>query len=279
MNDKEVTTVLSEWESRIAQIKLFDTPERLTFGNVNIAVDRFRSLASFLQYYVPKLREWKDNYLKAHRKEIFVTFCGTALHAQLFDPKQDSITTERADWEAIFGNTPISYAIAEEIAIAIDKKRPITACDDPTILEIHQGKECDTESWLGCYLCETQHIQWNRFLTIQLKDSDHPLRNPRYLPQVIQQYDTELENCEGWAPPRPTHKGIEEKCRNRERKKGLTVFQQMQDLLHRVLYLWKPMGSNKTMHDRFFQVWDTIDRIPHVIQLTLPDIIELEYTS
>jgi hypothetical protein len=279
MNDNEVDAILSEWELRIAQIKLFDTPERLTFGNVNVAVDRFRSLASFLQYYVPRLREWMNVYLEENRKEIFVEFCGSELHIQLFNLlDHETIQKHIAEWDAVFGNTPICYKNAEEVALEIYRKRPFSECNDTTILAIHEGKECDINPWFGCYLCENQESQWNQLLTRQLEDSNHPLRNSKLRLNIHVDYSTELEQCVLWTPPRSTSGEYS----SLSKKAGQTVFQQMKAMIDHVIGLWDlsygPYHKIMPMYRRFFQVWNTIDRIPRIIQQTLPDIVDLEYT-
>jgi len=283
----QIEVILSEWELRINQIKLFDTPEMLTFGNVNVAVDRFRSLTIFIRHHLPTLREWMNAYLEKNRKQIFIRFCGTQLHEDLLGiihngRYQNLNTLIRDDWDAVFGATEARFSVAHHVAEDLNKRISVLDCDDEQILAIHRGQD-HTDDWWGCELCDSQKYRWVNELRRRFVESEHPLQNPIYRQHLMKTYATELEQLGDWEPPHSyqqidLHKSfLQRTYMERKKKPGQTRNQQMKEMMQYLGDWSLPYASRKDAYHRFLQLWDTLDVIPFVIQLYLPDIIELEY--
>ena len=290
--DHETERIISEWEFRIKQIELFNTPEMLSYGNVNVAIDRYRSFVVFIRYYTPILRKWMNQYLVDHRKHIFIKLCGSRLYNELLSPIDstrhyvtDHYTTAHSEWDAIFGETPARFSIAHKAALALYNKIPIAECDTPSIREMHEGIDHEN-SWWGCDLCDMQVYQWKQELTRRFKESEHPLQNPTYRQHMQHTYAKELEQLGEWEPPHlwfdiDSYKSslqTEYTTYVKSDTSGKTHFQQMKTLVSSVVRMCGLPDSKKDPYYRFFQLWNKLDLISFIIQLHLPDMIELEYT-
>lgn len=294
--DATIERIIAEWEFRIKQIDLFNTPEMLTYGNVNVAIERFRSFVTFIRYYAPALRDWTNQYLIQHRKHIFIKFCGTRLYNELLGPIDptrhyvaDHLTTTHSEWDAIFGSTPARFSIAHNAAVALYKKIPMIECDVPSIRAIHEGLDHDT-NWWGCDRCDTQAHQWSQELVRRFKESEHPLQNPTYRQHLSHTYAKELEQLGEWEPPHSwfdidSYKASLQadyvthvKGDTLGKLLGKTNYQQMKLLVSSIVRLCGLPDSKKDPYYRFFQLWNKLDLISFIIQLHLPDMIELEYT-
>jgi len=288
--DHEIERIISEWEFRIKQINLFNTPEMLTYGNVNVAIDRYRSFVIFIRHYTPILRKWMNQYLVEHRKHIFIKLCGSRLYNELLSPIDSTrhyvtshYTTAHSEWDAIFGATPARFLIAHDAATALYKKIPIVECDIPSIIAIHEGLDHTTD-WWGCDRCDTQKDLWSQELTRRFKESEHPLQNPTYRQHMGHTYATELEQLGEWEPPHlwfdidSYKQSLQTEYSTYVKVNGQTHFQQMKTLVSSVVRMCGLPDSKKDPYYRFFQLWNKLDIIAFVIQLHTPDIIELEYT-
>ena len=292
MDNAMLEEVLTEWDNRVNQIKLFNTPEMLSFGNVNVAIERFRGLAQFLQYYVPLLQDWTTNYIKAHRAEIFtwwwmehinkwvVSHGDPHSHIKYLHPNA------KAEWDNIFGQTEFCFSIAEQVAKATKEKLPISQCDEPRIVAIHEPYPHKYD-WDHCWYCDDQEREWSKELKRRILQSDHPLLNLDY---TVVLNRPELDGLGEWEPP---HKWSNEYADVDEYKEyiriqrsmktdkpGQTPYQIMKRLVPEMLSHsgWVLSHSYKrTPYDRFIQLWNTLDLVLHCIRIDLPRLVELEH--
>lgn len=291
----EIESIITEWDVRVKQIMLFTKPETLSFGNVNRAIDRIRSLAQFLQYNEPILREWMMTYLAENRKMIFARWYTEHInrwiqtHTERYAYSPVLYSSARADWNRVFGQTDINFEKAEHIAVDVKGKLPLEFCDEPTIIKMHEGKEHKYD-WDGCWYCEDQQRAWATCLEKRMKQHMHPLLNGNY--QMIQ-YRPEIAVITEWEPPHKweyeymkeyhdlaTYKEYIVKQRETlTSKPGQTMYQILTEFIpmmfHRGGWLLSS-SSKKSPYDRFIQLWNTLDLVLFSIRMDIPTLAELE---
>ena len=293
---KEIERILTEWGTRVDQIMLFNTPETLSFGNVNRAIARFRSLAQFLQYYEPILREWMMTYLAENRKMIFARWWTehiakwTESHTERYIWVPVLHPEAKTEWDSVFGSTEFCFEKAEQVAQDTRKNLPFENCDNQTIIDIHAGKDHYYDDWDGCWYCEEQKHVWCSLLLQRMKQTSHPLLNGNWQSII----DTpELDTIGDWSPP---HKWDYEYVRDyydlatykeyltRERSAlpilpGETMYMIMKKFVPLILRRggWLLHStSKKTPYDRFIQLWNTLDLVLFSIRLDIPKLAEFE---
>ena len=292
----EIEPILQEWDERVKQIMLFTMPETLSFGNVNRAIDRIRSLAQFLQYNEPILREWMMTYLAENRKEIFARWWTEHInrwvqtHTDRYYHRKVLYSNAKTEWNAVFGNTDICFEHAEQVALDTEQKRSFKCCDDPAIIKMHEAKEHIYDDWEGCWHCEDQEHAWQVCLEKRMKQISHPLLNGNWQ-SIIQRQ--ELNSITVWEPPHKWDYEYLPSYHNLATYKeyivkqhavlsinsGETMYQAMKKFIPMMFRYggWLlSSSSKKTPYDRFIQLWNTLDLVLFSIRIDIPVLAELE---
>lgn len=277
--------IIAEWNFRVRQIKDIDVAETVSYGNVNLAIDRFTSLAWFLRTYLPILQEWTATYLEENRAAIFTRYYReqinkwTLNHIDRYTPLLHPAAV--SEWNAVFPSAP--FEEANELLTEIMKKHKITECDVPEIATMHDGIEHD-DSWWGCDLCTDQEHKWDAELRRRIKTANHPLLNMKIT----------LPPCtvSTWEPPHTwsygeakwltldVYKDVMKKIRATTPATGKTPIQAMRMIMPFMLryggwQLDEIRFIQKDPYHRFMQLWNVLDLISYTIFLDLPTLLSL----
>jgi hypothetical protein len=292
----EIEPIIAEWETRVKQVMLFTTPETLSFGNVSRAIDRIRSLAQFLQYNEPILREWMMTYLAENRTMIFARWNTEHVnrwvltHTERYYHYKILYPNAKTDWNRVFGNTDICFETAEQVALDTEKKRSLAFCDEPAIIKMHEAKEHTYDDWEGCWYCEDQERAWQLCLEKRMKQIAHPLVNGDWRSIT---HRPELATITDWEPPHKwdyecptnyhdlaTYKAYI--CKQRAAlyvTSGETMYQAMKKFVPMIFCYggWLlSSSSKKTDYDRFIQLWNTLDLVLFSIRMDIPTLVDME---
>jgi len=292
----EIEPIIAEWEYRVKQVMLFTTPETLSFGNVVVAIRRIRSLAQFLQYNEPILREWMMTYLAENRKEIFVRWYTEHVnrwvqtHTERYYHRKVLYPNAKTDWNRVFGNTDICFETAEQIALDTQNKRPLSFCDEPSIIQMHEAKEHTYDDWEGCWYCEDQERAWQLCLEKRMKQMSHPFVNGDWRSIT---HRSELLMITDWEPPHKwdyeSHTNYHDLdtykvhiCKQRAALSvhpGETMYQAMKKFVPMMFHCggWLlPFSTKNTAYDRFIQLWNTLDIVLFSIRMDIPALADME---
>jgi len=293
----DINHLIYEWNFRVRQIKDIDKAETVSYGNVNLAIDRFLALSIFLRSYLPFMREWMMTYLETNRAAIFTRWWREHInkwavnHIDRFT--YITLHPDATQWDTAFPETK-SVADANSILKEITGIRDISKCDIPKIATMHDGKEHNGD-WYGCDLCDTQEYLWKNELCNRIKTADHPLLNMTLpLPESVVPST--------WEPPHTwsyeqsqwltieAYKEVMQKVRdtvhpktqsvNRPMYIGKTPIQIIRIVMPLMLQYggWKLNEINYVSKDSyilFIQLWNVLDLVSYTTFLDLPTLINL----
>lgn len=301
---EEIEPIILEWNEKIKKIKGFNERQTPQYGNVNHAVNAFRELATFLKEKEPILRKWMMNYLGEHRPKIYMKWWRHHIHNWArgnidFIYRHHILhPNAKEEWNRVFGlNQETCFLLADRMIENLCKKIPISQCDDPTILAIHEGRE-HRGDWY-CDHCEEQEMRWKNELMRRLTECNHPALNlERHLWISDQTILDKIGNK--WEPPhewgnKMYHLGeyVTYMASHRDRdvlsthrRMGQTPFQKMKELLSNVfqcsgwelprVYYSANEQKKQMEYIRFLQLWNGLDLIFYSIHMDLPKIEALE---
>lgn len=297
ITNEELENIMKIWHQHITTIKEIDKPNTISYGNVNICIQRFRELADFLQQHVPMMREWMMNYLQEHRKEIFYTFWRNHIHTWLkghIDRNQRHHLYPQAEqeWDHVFGSS-YPFSLALQRTLDLQAIRSIDKCDDVVIRAIHQDIE-HNGGWWGCDYCDEQEMAWNHELQRRMQHSLHPLLSTEWNGYQIKGLLLNWKDGDTWEPlhnwgwihhqqPCTDLNEYKQYIKSRliefQSSNGLTPIQRIRPLLNYILshkgWCIQNEYSNSPYH-RFLQLWNTLDLVLYSIQLHLPILIDME---
>ena len=294
----DIHQLIYEWNFRVRQIKDIDKAETVSYGNVNLAIDRFSSLAFFLRSYLPFMQEWMMTYLETNRASIFTRWWREHINKWANNSFNHyayiTLHPDATQWDVAFPETK-SVADANSILKEITSKRDLSKCDIPEIATMHDGKEHNGD-WYGCDYCDTQKYLWESELHKRIKNADHPLLNmtlPLQEPIV----------SSTWEPPHTwrygearwltldVYKEVMQKVRNTLHSNktqsvnhpmymGKTPIQIMRMNMPLMLQYggWQLDEINYVSKDSyilFMQLWNVLDLISYTIFLDLPTLMNL----
>jgi len=299
---EEIESIISEWNQKVKKIKGFNERQTIQYGNVNHAVHAFRELATFLKEKEPILRKWMMNYLEENRPKIYMKWWRHHIH-NWARGNIDFIYRHhilhpyaREEWDRVFGaNQETCFSLADRMIETLSKKVPISQCDDPTILAIHEGRDCHGD-WY-CDNCEEQEMRWKNELIRRLTECNHPVLNlERHLWMSDQTILEKIGNT--WEPPHEwgckiCHLGeyVTYMATHRDRdrphqKMGQTPRQSMNDIINDAFYcggwelphVYYSANEQKKQIEyiRFLQLWNGLDLIFYSIHMDLLKIEVLE---
>jgi len=244
------------------------------------------------------------NYLEKHRPKIYMKWWRHHIHNWArgnidFIYRHHILHPDaREEWDRVFGaNQETCFSLADRMIEHLSKKVPISQCDDPTILAIHEGRACHGD-WY-CDRCEERDMRWKNELTRRLTECNHPALNlQRYLWMSDQIILEKIGNT--WEPPhvwgyKMYHLGEyvtymasqrDKDVLSPHRRMGQTPFQKMKDLLSNVfqcggwelprVYYSANEQEKQMEYIRFLQLWNGLDLIFYSIHMDLPKIEALE---
>jgi len=282
----DIHKIITEWNFRVRQIKDIDVAETVSYGNVNLAIDRFTSLAFFLRTYLPILQEWTVSYLDENRAAIFTRYYREHINNWALNHiDRYTILLHPAavnEWNTAFPSIP--FEEADQLLKEIVKKREITECDIPEIATMHDGIEHDNDAWWGCDWCTTQEHKWLNELRRRIKVAPHPLLNMSLpLPEPI---------LSVWEPPHTwsygeakwltlnAYKDVIKKIRATTPTRGKTPIQAIRGVMP---FMFKYGGwqldefrfIQKDPYLLFMQLWNTLDLVSYTIFLDIPTLMSL----
>jgi hypothetical protein len=294
-----------EWKNRVGDIWSFRCNFTPHYRNGKRVIQHFRELAEFIKTHEPAMHQWMMTYLEKHRNEIFLKWWSTHVsewakdHAQRF-PTKKLHPDAKEEWDRIFGNDPAtSFASAKRITLDIHNLADVKKCDNPAILAIHEGKECDDDMW-DCSKCDTQEHDWKTELQQRLLHSSHPLLNvEKTYKDSTWKYNDIMNTLGDWAPPHfwgdiydENYKEIDcydfeeyieymRKIRQKDYgKKGQTPMKAIDTLLSLTCHYggWdnEYHKNYKTEYEIFILLWNKLDLIPLSMELDLERIRQIE---
>jgi hypothetical protein len=227
-------------------------------GNVRVAADTWRRFADIWAEGHIHMRAWCANYLVEGRDNIYVRYhieLGSAhLLARLESYRQPvTIVPEVATFD---GWTEAVRIVDEAVA-----QLPFDRCNDPAILAIHEGQECNNNGFF-CFICEDQELKW----TYKIRDSVKTTINVFLNKNAPCPHLLAPSNWSG--PPRPIPEPIEYTPLS-----GKTAFQAMKALLDATMSLrfaLRVKSYAKSDYDIFILLWSVI----YAVDAALPHLIE-----
>lgn len=226
-------------------------------GNVRIAIDTWTSFVDLWTRERDTIEAWCQNYLAANRVAIFnqyMTDIGTKAINELFDSGR---LKTPADFQWPDAN---EWNEAVQLATEAHAKNSMDRCDDPAILEIHEGRECDYNGFF-CWHCDDMEWRWNKKVKDDLHANDNVFLNER-----ARRYADPCAPPATWTGPAvvsatpPNHGSLD----------GKTPFQAMKAFIDNTMFLRFTLKDRKydtnTEYVDFLKVWTH----RHDIDATLP---------
>jgi hypothetical protein len=271
MDFPTIQSILEDWTILAKEIREFSNFRSMKRNNTRRAMFLFRELADYLREHVPILNAWMNDYLSKNKKLVFVTWWGNHVGNWAQDQIQRWQRLElhpraKEDWDSFFGDhSTMKFSVVERFMKDLNKKRTIEACDDASILAIHEGRPHDGDGW-SCYDCDEQENAWNRELIRRVTHSHHPLLNPEQRKTLLLRWkDTQIES---WLPPLPkisTYE-INAEIPTSYVKEGQTRIQALEPFLEKAVGPVRPLAGiwrirNKSEYDIFYFLWTSLPNV------------------
>jgi len=300
---EKINKILKEWRTRVNEIYDFNQRETHAFGNITLAITRFKELASFLMKNEPIMRAWCNEYFEKNRAAIFVTWCGKhfrtwaddkVYYGRSHNNYDPMLSIVQEEWDRVYGDSQeMNFSIARQYVMQLSNMTDIRCCDDPTIIAIHTGLEHNYQ-WDECQYCEEQEMCWRNNRVARMKSSPHPLLNPdRIFGASYRLKDT--NKLQDWVLPKRYSTDLYDETQYLKKmetrritsKPGQTPLQQMKTIMSQALECggWRlpfmhffAIRSDKIPEDIyqiFVELWSGLDMIGPSIRLDLPRMLDL----
>lgn len=194
---EQIREILLTWKSMVKELDGFKCPFNRSpyYHNCLKVMTQLRAIATHIETNEPLMRQWMNEYLAKNRHMIFLKSYSDLMHLWIEDQIKENFPWRKLhpdlqrEWNTIFGS---DHSMCFELAMRavkqacsrfipqqvgfLDTTMPL--CDDPTIVAMHYGRNCESDGWNDCDLCEQQTNLWKKELLRRLSTSPHPLLNP-----------------------------------------------------------------------------------------------------
>lgn len=236
-------------------------------GNVRIAIDTWTSFADLWTRERESIETWCQNYLAENRVAIFNQYMidmGTTAIKQLLDRGHMDLPADFA-WHQLH-----EWIEAVQLANDAYAKKSIDRCDDPAILAIHEGLQCNNNGFF-CWHCDDMESRWTMKVMSEVHANDNIFLNER-----AKRNWTLVEPPIGWSGPAfstnspPNHAPLD----------GKTPFQAMKAFIDTTMNLRFVLEDRKyvsnTEYNDFLKVWTNRHSIDAALPIHSARIEEIE---
>ncbi len=236
-------------------------------GNVRVAADTWRRFAALWTEHRAALNDWCTTYLDAHRPEIFARYYierGAAALLAAFDRRA------AIECEDIICGASLWTAAKQAVEAAI-ARLPIECCDDPTILAIHEGRQCEHNGYF-CWHCDDMEAQWTRRIQDELKATQNPFLNVTAGRAFYRDYNGPVPLT--WVPPKPTREPIRFDAAN-----GKTAFQAMKSFIEKTATIRATLkfgGAVTSDYKLLLALWSSFDLVDSNLQAASEHVARIE---
>jgi hypothetical protein len=266
---EEIKSTVLKWNTICNNIADFNRKGRPLYTNVLEVIKNIKEFTNDIKLNRDRFNSILNQYLSENRAEIWIQFW--IEHAK----KDELHTTYRPsplnpsfeyEWTTYLVNIDpkydVSYENAQTMMNRMKSLRDISNCDDPAILAIHEGLECEGNGWF-CWHCDSMESKWDNKLLNELKSSNNVFLNPTLEKEFINYAKDILVIPESWAPP------TEYSCYNGpEYKDGWTTIQCIKAIVESDHY-WSSLYNIRRNSDYsiFISMWSYINTVTAVLDI------------
>ena len=255
---EEIKSRVLKWNTIYNKIKEFNQKGSPLYTNVLEVIKNIKELANDITICHDRFNVILNQYLSENRAEVWLRYW-------IENPKNPSFEHEWAMYVAVKCLDPkydISYQNSQAMTSRMESLRSISNCDDPAILAIHEGRECEGNGWF-CWHCDDMESRWHDKLLNELKLSKNVFLNPVLQAEFIEYAKGIVAIPDSWTPP------IE--CKSSyvgpEYKDGWTTIQCIREILDRN-YHWGPLYNiyTNSEYSMFISVLSYINTVVPILE-------------
>ena len=262
-----------EWERLVKSIRDFNESSSDYFHNAPYALQKCKDLLEFMKKEAPTLREWCNRYLEENRDELYVKFWldhgwnhlnthngGTG--NLRFPPRQEDLHQEFLGvWERIrrlMGEREENdFQFALTKLMDTHRIHDIEFCRIQEILDIHEGKPCDSNGWY-CWLCDDMNEIWHRYLLNSLKETKSIFFDKNEKEIFLHKAIEEKLAPFGWKPPSTTS-SIEPITLETDGKTATQIMYTIVKFASWKIQIWNLNTKNK--YETFCELWGFLESL------------------
>lgn len=279
----EVQAAVIQWRKSYEAILEFNTKTSQHYTNVTIARDRIRDLANSINTNIHSFKVTINQYLQDNRNEIWLRYwiqdtSESLLHKLNGYRYLISFTVNpmfEQEWSAveniIFPDSyDTLYKNALSILSAVHSKKSLLECDDPTIMAVHEGKECQDNSW-GCGMCDRMSYTWNQKLIKEALNTNNIFLNTKLQEEFIQYAKNVIVVPDSWEPVKKYTSPVQI-----THIPGGTAIQNLRELIGS-MYTWglSYRLNTRSHYSTFMSLWSYLDEIAPVLDNDLRYLADL----
>lgn len=280
----EIQTNILQWRKMYNLITDFNKKTSLQYTNVIDTSTNIKQLANSIKSNISNIKTVINTYLVENRREIWLRYWiqGTSSllthklngykypSSYIIDPlfENEWSTVENTVFPETYN---VLYSNALSIIDKVKSKSSLLDCDDPKILAIHEGKECQTGRW-GCSMCEQISNKWNYKLINEALNTNNIFLNIKLQEEFIQYAKNVITIPDSWEPPKNLA------CsKTNTFKINATKIQNMREFIGS-LYNWGLSYRLKTdsHYSTFISLWSYVDEIESVLDNDLEVFSKIE---
>lgn len=222
-------------------------------GNVRVAADTWRCIANLWSSEKASLRTWLNEYLVTNRQTIYNKFYLDAGWKLMQDNLNPYWRYKEADADFLeFCPDLAAWRQAEELVQAARPRMDWSNCDDPEILQKHNGQPCN--AGLVCILCDDMEHDWQGKIEAEVRRADNIFLN-----KASREAFAGREAATWTGPPIP-----ETRAPSIPSLSGKTPFKAMQGLIGCNWSISEPFRCYTRKYDEydvFLRLWAKFDFI------------------
>jgi len=269
----DIQSNINKWKKVYTTITEFDKKTSVQYTNVISTSNNIKDLATTIKSNIPTFKTIINQYLLDNRKEIWLRYWiqetstllihklnGYRYHiSYIVDPlfEKEWSTVENMVFPDTY-NTLYRNAVA--IIDTVKSKKSLLDCDDQSILALHEGKECQRNSW-GCGICERMSYNWNQKLIKEALNTNNIFLNTKLQEEFIQYAKNIITIPDSWEPAKKHTCSIQKTYKN-----NATTIQNLRELIGS-MYNWGLSHRLKTdsEYSTFISMWSYMDEITPVL--------------
>lgn len=264
---EEIKTTVLKWNAIYNKIKEFNQKGSPLYTNVLEVIKNIKELVNDITVCRDRFNVILNQYLSENRAEVWLRFWIEHTKKKPI-PLNTSFEHEWATYLPLRSVDPkydISYENAQSMTNRMESLRSISNCDDPTILAIHEGRECEGNGWF-CWHCDDMESRWHDKLLNELKSSNNVFLNTVLESEFIEYAKgiVAILIPDSWTPPIESNSSP---YVGPEYKDGWTTIQCIREILHRN-YDWGPSYNiySKSEYSIFISVLSYINTVPPILE-------------
>lgn len=248
---EEIKSTVLKWNDICTKIANFNQKGSPLYTNVLEVIKNIKEFANDIKLNRDRFNSILTQYLSENRAEVWIRYW-------IEHTKNPSFEYEwRTYLVNIDPNYDISYENAQDMKNRMESLRGISHCDDPAILAIHEGLDCEGNGWF-CWYCDDMEGKWTDKLLKELKLTNNVFLNPILVKDFIDYAKGIVAIPESWTPP------VEYTCYSGPLyKDGWTTIQCVKEIVSDIYY-WGSLYKIKTdSHcSIFISMWFYMNTVP-----------------